>query len=124
MTGSSFTSLQRIVSLVLLGIALAGCAADPKAPSPELQQRIEAARTRGDHEALATHFEREAAAARALAANHRKMGTSYQGMIAGGRGAASMPVHCNAIVVKHEGIAADYDAMAAAHRQMAGQAPP
>jgi len=117
-------SSRRIASVLLLSLVLAGCASGPKAPSPKLLQRIEGARTRGDHEALATYYEREAAAARAMAANQRTMAKSYQGNLAGGRGGASMAAHCNAIVGKQEGIAADYDAMAAAHRQMAGQAQP
>jgi len=124
MISSTFTSLQRIVSLVLLGIALAGCAADPKVPSPELQQRIEAARTRADHEGLATYYVREAAGARAIAAEHRKMADTYQGMTRSGRGGGSIAAHCNSIVRMYEGIAAEYDGMAAEHRQMAQRAQP
>ena len=117
-------SSRRIVSALLLSLVLAGCASGPNAPSPDLLQRIEAARTRGDHEALATHFDREATAARAMAANHGKMAKSYQGNLAGGRGGASMQAHCNAIVRSQEGIAAEYEGMAAAHRQFAAQAQP
>ena len=123
MTNTPWTSLQRIVSLVLLGVALAGCAADPKVPSPELQQRIEAARTRGDHEALASYYVREAAGARAIAAEHRKMAKTYQGTAMGGRG-GSMFAHCNSIVRMYEGIAAEYDGLATDHRQMAERAQP
>lgn len=121
---SKFTSSRRIVSLLLLSAVLAGCASAPGGPSPDLLQKIESARTRGDHEALATYYAKQAAAARALAAEHRKMAQSYQGMFAGGRGGASMPAHCNAIVRSQEGIATEYEGMAAAHRQMAEQAKP
>ena len=117
-------SSRRIASMLLLSLVLAGCASGPNAPSPELLQRIEAARTRGDHEALATHYNQEAAKARAIADNHRKMAKSYQGNLAGGRGGASMPAHCNAIVRSQEGIATEYEGMAAAHRQFAAQAQP
>lgn len=117
-------SSRRIATMLLLSLVLAGCASGPNAPSPELLQRIESARTRGDHEALATHYSQEAAKARAIADNHRKMAKSYQGNLAGGRGGASMPAHCNAIVRSHEGIAAEYEGMAAAHRQFAAQAQP
>ncbi len=65
-------SSRRVASLLLLSLVLAGCASGPAAPSPELLQRIEAARTRADHEAMATYYDREAAAARAIAENHRK----------------------------------------------------
>ena len=116
-------SSRRIASMLLLSLVLAGCASGPNAPAPELVQRIEAARTRGDHEALSTYYNQEAAKARAIAENHRKMAKSYQGNLAGGRGGASMQAHCNAIVRSHEGIAAEYEGMAAAHRQLAAQAP-
>ena len=120
----SLKSSRRIASVLLLGLVLAGCASDPSAPSPELLQRIESARTRGEHEALATYFTQEAAKARALAENHRKMAKSYQGNLQGGRGGASMSAHCNAIVRSQEGIAAEYAGMAEGHRQLAKQAQP
>ncbi|MBL8317838.1 MAG: hypothetical protein JNJ42_05505 [Burkholderiaceae bacterium] len=119
-----FASSRRIVSLLLLSAVLASCASAPGGPSPDLLQKIESARTRSDHEALSTYYIKQAAAARALAAEHRKMAQSYQGMFAGGRGGASMPAHCNAIVRSQEGIATEYEGMAAAHRQMAEQAKP
>ena len=117
-------SSRRIASVLLLGLVLAGCASDPSAPSPELLQRIESARTRGEHEALATYFTQEAAKARALAENHRKMAKSHQGNLQGGRGGASMAAHCNAIVSNQDGIAAAYEGMAEDHRQLAKQAQP
>ncbi len=119
-----FKSYRRFATMLLLSLVVAGCASGPSAPSPELLQRIEAARTRGDHEALARYYDGEVAKARAIAENHRKMAKSYQGNLAGGRGGASMPAHCNTIVRSHEGIAAEYEGMAAAHRQMAAQAQP
>jgi uncharacterized protein YceK len=120
-----FQSHRRIACVVLLaGIALSGCAGIATTPSPALQQQIEAARTRADHEALVKYYTGEAAKARSNAAEHRKMATSYQGMIAGGRGGGNMAAHCNAIVSSFEGIATQYDGMAAGHRQMAEQAKP
>lgn len=115
---------RRIAAALLLSVILAGCASGPAAPPADLLQRVESARTPADHEALAAHYDKQASAARASAQVHRKMATSYQGMIAGGRGGASMPAHCNAIVANQEAIAADYEAMAAAHRQMGQQAKP
>jgi hypothetical protein len=73
---------------------------------------------------LAADYDKQSAAARAIAAEHRKMAKSFQGMIAGGRGGASMPAHCNAIATKNEGLAKDYDAMAAGYRQLGKQAQP
>jgi hypothetical protein len=115
---------RRIASALLLSVVLAGCASGPNTPSPELQQRIEAARTRSDHEGLVTYYNQEAAAARAKAAEHRKMAKSYQGMVVSGKGGASMAAHCNAIVKQFESIAAEYEGMAEGHQQLAKQAQP
>ena len=117
-------SPHRIASALALSVVLAGCASGPKPPSPELQQQIEAARTPTDHEALATHYLQQAAGARAIAAEHRKMAISYARMPPGGRGGGSMPAHCNAIANAQDGVAAEYAGMAAVHRQLAGQAKP
>ena len=120
---TTFQSHRRTAAVLLAaGIALAGCAGFATSPSPAVQQQIETARSRADHEALAKHYSGEAAAARAKVAEHRQMAAGYQGMIGGGRGGGGMAAHCNAIASSFEGIAAQLDAMAAGHRQMAEQA--
>jgi hypothetical protein len=101
-----------------------GCASGPPLPSADLLQRIEFTRTQADHEALAAHYDREAQAALASAAMHRKMAAAYQGSISGRRANASMPAHCDAIVRSQEAIAAEHQGMGAAHRQMGQQAKP
>ena len=118
------SSRRMAAVLLLVGAALSGCAGFATAPSPALQQQIETARTRADHQALAKYYEDEVAKARARVAEHRKMATSYQGMVSGGRGGGNMPAHCNAIASSYEGIAAQFEGMAASHRQMAEQAKP
>lgn len=118
------TSRLIATALLTVGVALSGCAGPSSAPSPELQQRIERASTPADHESLATYYTQEAAKARAQASEHRRMAKSYQGIVNGGRGTASMPAHCNAIVASFENIATEYDLMAVAHQQLAKQAKP
>ena len=117
-------SSRRIASVLLLSVVLAGCASGPNPASPDLLQRIESARTRGDHEALATHYDEQVAKARASAENHRKMGRSYQGNLSLGRSEANIAAHCDALARNQEGIAAAYEGMASGHRQMAKQAQP
>jgi hypothetical protein len=117
-------SMSRWMLSAFLSVALAGCASAPSAPSADMLQRIESARTPADHEALAAYYDREAAAARAMASTHRKMAISYQRSLSGGRGGASMPAHCNAIARNQEAVAVEFDAMAAAHRQIGQQAQP
>lgn len=122
---TNLTSSRRMAAVLLLaGIALGGCAGYATSPSPALQQQIEAARTRADHEALVKYYTGEAATARAKAAEHRRMATSYQAMFAGGRGGGNLVAHCNSIVSSFESIASKYDEMAAGHRQLAEQAKP
>ena len=116
---------RRIASALTLSVVLAGCASGPKPPSPELQQQIEAARTSTDHEALTTHYARQAAGARAIAAEHRKMAITYARMPPPRR--AWRWQHAGSLQCDRcpqDGIAAEYEGMAAAHRQLAGQAKP
>jgi hypothetical protein len=120
----NFRSARRVTGVLLLSVAFVGCASGPTAPSPELTQRIESARTRADHEALAAYYQNEAAAALAAADKHRKMAKSYQANLQGGRGGTSMAAHCNALVQQYERIAAEYDGMAEGHQQSANDAKP
>ena len=115
---------RRIASVLLLSVVLASGASAQTVTAPDLMQKMEAARTRGDYEALATYYDQQATATRGIATEHRKMAKNFQGMIAGGRGGASMSAHCNAIVSKSDGLAKEYEAMAAGYRQMAQQAKP
>lgn len=117
---TSFKPSRRAAgALLVLGIALSGCAELITRPSPAMQQQIEAARTPADHEALAAYYVKEAAAARGKAEDHHKMGKGYASWPAGGRGGGSWTAHCNALAASYEDIAKRYDAMAAEHRQMA-----
>ena len=122
MKASFSPSLRAAGALLVLGIALSGCAELITSPSPAMQLQIEAARTPADHEALAAYYVKEAAAARGKAEDHRKMGKGYASWPAGGRGSGgggSWAAHCNASAASYEDIAKRYDAMAAEHRQMA-----
>lgn len=115
--------LRRIVPVLLLGAVLAGCASGPNNPPPEIVQRIEAARSRGDHEGLVAYYDQEATAARARAVEHRKMAKSYRGVMSSGKGyGTNMPAHCNSIVNLYESMAIEYDGLAGDHRRMAASA--
>lgn len=120
-------NLSRLTTLtaLVMGLALTGCVGvATSAPSPSLQQRVEAAHTPADHAALATHYSSEAAAARAKIAEHRDMIQAYRKQVAGGHGNANMETHCNSLIKGYESIAMDYDMLATHHRQLAEQAKP
>lgn len=122
---AAWKSLRLVVSVLVLGVVLVGCASGPRNPSPELVHRIEAARTLADHEALVATYEREATTARAKAAEHRKMAQSYKGVSTIGKGfGANMPVHCNSLVNQYESIATEYDGLTADRRTMVAAAQP
>jgi outer membrane murein-binding lipoprotein Lpp len=105
-----------------MSVVLSGCVSTlTSAPSAATQQRIEAAQTRADHEALAASYDKEAADARAAAVNHRKMAKSYLNYQPG-RGGGNMTAHCNSVAGSYDRIATEYDGMAIMHRQLASQA--
>ena len=105
-----------------IGIALGGCVSTPSSvPSAATQQQIDSAKTRVEHEALAVAYDREAAAARVKAVEHRGMAVRYQTYPAGS-GGGKISAHCNAIASSYDGIATEYDGMASGQRQLAGQA--
>ncbi|CAG0932879.1 hypothetical protein RHDC3_02359 [Rhodocyclaceae bacterium] len=106
-----------VASVVMAGIVLAGCASGPELPSP---QQIDAARTRADHDGVAAAFAYQAEMARRDAATHRDMDKSFAALRAIGQGAyPDMENHCAAAIGKYEGMATQYDGLAADHRRMA-----
>ena len=118
-------SLFAVSAVLSMGLALTGCAGTaPSVPAPSLQQRIEAAHSRADHQALAAYFNGEAAVARAKAGEHRDMIKAYQKQVAAGHGNANMATHCNSLITGYENIAVDYERIAESHRQQAEQAKP
>lgn len=120
-----FGSTTRYAAVLLIaGVALAGCTSMVTAPSSALQQQIESARTRSDHEALVKHYESEVAAARAKANEHREMGKRYAAAPVGREGGGSMRVHCNAVAASYDQIAQTLQTMATDHRRMAEDAKP
>lgn len=122
---TTLKSTRRLAAIALLiTVGLAGCAEFVTTPSGAIQQQIEAARTPADHQKLADYYTKEATAARARAAEHRQMGKSYAANPPGGRGGGSMSSHCNSTAASYDEIATRYDAMAAAHRELASQAKP
>lgn len=120
--------MTRILSCVFFGflLLLIGPSVANSLEEADLPDAIESAKTAADHEALAAYFEGEAKAARATAERHRRMGSSYEkhprpAGLKGNRAPLhqAMPPHCKRLVTSYEAAAEDYEAMAAAHREMA-----
>ena len=103
---------------VLVGAPTFSAAADEK----NIEELVQNAKTAADHEAIASYYDAEAAAAKKKAAEHQQMGESYkaQGSAIGkGLGASSMPQHCETLTKSFEQEAAQYQAMAKVHRDLA-----
>lgn len=113
----------RAAAALLLSVVLAGCAAGPAAHSAQLHQQIESASTHAEHAALATRYDREAASARANAAEHRSRALKYPAST-DPRDPPILRAHWNLIAQKFDAIATEYDGLAAEHRGLAGQAKP
>lgn len=113
----SLKSPLGVACALLASIVLAGCATDLQPPSPQQEQ---AARTRADHEALATEFGRQAAAARSAAAEHRDMAKSFVALRALGRDGAypNMKEHCASAAARYDGMASQYDRASQDHRRL------
>jgi hypothetical protein len=109
-----------LAAVAALGILWASAVRAPAAE--DLSQKVQAAKTPADHEALAADYDKLAAAARAEAAVHRKMAEAYKGMSATAIGKAgglsAMPQHCESLVKTFEEQAKMYDALAAAERAL------
>jgi hypothetical protein len=110
----------------VLSLVLVGPRAAQSLEAEDVPNAIENAKTAADHEALAAYFEGEAKAARARAERHRRMAALYgkYPKASGTKGtrvslSKSMPPHCDKLVASYEATAADYEAMAAVHREEA-----
>jgi hypothetical protein len=91
--------------------------------SHDMGPAIQNATTKADHEALATHFEEEAKAVRAKAAEHRAMAQSYakSGGYAATKG--NLVQHCESLAATYQKAADENLALAKQHRQLAEGAP-
>ena len=83
---------------------------------------VKNAKTPADHEALATMYDKEAADAKAHAAEHRQMAKTYQSNMVKGTGASAMPQHCANLAKHFDQEAAMYESMAATERAEAKRA--
>ncbi|MCW5659974.1 MAG: hypothetical protein KIT60_19920 [Burkholderiaceae bacterium] len=113
--------LRRLASFLLIGTVLAGCASVPDEMPSQLLQKIESAGTRSDHERLAVYYENRGAAARDIAARHRRLAATYQATLANSPIGADAVAHCLAIARQQESIASEYEGLAEGHQAVANE---
>ena len=104
-------------------LLVSGCAPVGKMPH-DMETMIQTATTKGDHEALAMHYEQEAKALQEKAADHRRMAQTYAKSGRYGGRPSTAAWHCDALASKYEGAASENLELATLHRQLAEEAPP
>ena len=103
-------------------LTLGGCAAGGPVKPAGLEQKIEAARTRADHEEIASLYEQQAGADKAAAERHRGMALAYGRSGAYRGGQSNIAPHCENLARTYQQAAKENLALAKEHRQMAAEA--
>ncbi len=107
-------------AVLALGLSFVGVSvsADQTTPSLSIEQKIIEAKSKADHEALATQYEKEAAELQAKAQDHKEMAKAY-GKIGFLEGKHDLVRHCNNLVQKYDDAAKENLALAKVHRSLA-----
>jgi len=92
---------------------------DPQHPIGDIDKMIEGAKTKSDHEALAAHYEAEAKALEAKAADHQEQAKAYEraGRYPAVKGGGVQ--HCNSLVFKYRDAAQENRELAKMHHELA-----
>jgi hypothetical protein len=126
-TGGNCMIVRRVMTwgvaafIVLAGLSLPVSYARA-AEDADIAKQVQSAKTAADHEAIAKAYDEKSAAAKANAAEHRRMAESYKGIstsIGKGAGVSAMPQHCEALAKSFDAEAEHYAAMAQTHRDLA-----
>jgi len=115
--------MKTITSLALVAIfaLLGSCTINPH--PMDMTQAVQSAKTRGDHESLARHYEDAAKEMRAKVDEHKKLLAQYEARKSlYGKQAQSLISHCQGLVRIYEQAAAENMSMVESHRQMAAEA--
>jgi hypothetical protein len=104
---------------VVLAVSLTMGFAAHAVAEMDLEAKIEAAQTAGDHEAIAAEYERLAHEATMTAARHDRMDNAYRG----GRKFNNLAMwsHCKRLAENSRADAKELNALAEGHREMAKQ---
>jgi outer membrane murein-binding lipoprotein Lpp len=112
-------------ALIGAAIAVAGCASPLPVPPAGLEQKIEHAVGRTDHEDLASQYERQAAVDSAAATRHKGYAATYRknrSPRSGPEAHVALAKHCETIAQAYEQAANENLAMAKLHRGLAAEA--
>ena len=88
----------------------------------DIVQKLKTAKTAADHESIASYYDSKAAEAKKNADLHRNMASTYTAggsSIGKGTGPVPLPQHCTNLAKAFDEEAANYTALAQAHRELA-----
>lgn len=115
------------LSLLVLVTSLAGIAASCAFVAAEsngnMEEMIQTARSKTDHEAIAMQYDAKAKGLMAQAEEHVRMGKLYLGMELGGSKGPKFAGHCDALAANLRTAAEQNQELAKLHRDLAAQAP-
>jgi hypothetical protein len=103
-------------------LSMGACAPVGEMPH-DMNAMIQSATTKADHEALAMHYEQEAKALQAKAAEHREMARAYAKSTLYGKMQSSLLQHCDILASQYQRAADENLELAKQHRRLAEGAP-
>ena len=112
----------RLITTLFACVLVIGMTAVPSyvLAGTAVDQMIESAKTKADHEKLAIYYEDAANTLNAKAEEHKKMAIAYRAMTTTNKGGlAGFVAHCDRLVAKYEEMAADNQELAKLHHQFA-----
>jgi len=122
------TPLRRLPLIVTVAVAIGASTAHEPCPQKRWliasSQNDRICKNPPDHQALAAHYNAEAAAAEAKAGQHERMALGYKNAGEGTKKTPNAPgtiEHCNNLVKNYKAAADDYAALAKAHESMASE---
>ena len=110
-------------ALLAVTLPLSGCISSGIQKPARLQEKLEAARTKADHDELAGYYEQEANALRAKAKQHEQKAKASGPPTGYARLKDSFARHCNYLANKYRDDAEANLALAKLHRRMAEELP-
>lgn len=112
-----------IKTIVIAGLTLGAVAGCQQNPHPmDMTAAIQSAKTKADHEDLATHYEEAAKEAEAKVEEHKKLLNDYkQHSYLYGRQGDSFIEHCESIINSYQKVVSANKEMAKMHHQLANE---
>ncbi|QSA96881.1 hypothetical protein [Methylococcus sp. EFPC2] len=114
--------MNNVIKTLLFAFVIAGLLAGCAQPNPhpmDMSAAVQSAKTRTDHEALATHYEQAARDAEAAVKEHRSLLDQYKAQsYLYGRQAATVQAHCEALIRSYEQVAKANKELAALHHSL------